>query len=238
MNVFDIITEQDPAAATQGVTIKSMSDLRKAFTDEQWRNIIMHYLKIPLDRAASTEDRESQIDKANDAIGGKSNPLSPTSWYSQALNYDVRFPTAPASWEEIYNFLKPHANTKVQLKAVPQATPLATSRKETLADISAWVPTGAVEFTKWQGGAFDYIKKWLEVLVEQKRSGKWAEVYKTVGAGGTNKVRRARDTIVQSLGDQLEKEGKLLKKDIDIGLFSALRTMDTIVSNYLLAQNN
>jgi hypothetical protein len=43
---------------------------------------------------------------------------------------------------------------------------------------------------------------------------------------------------VQSLGDQLEKEGKLLKKDIDIGLFSALRTMDTIVSNYLLAQNN
>jgi hypothetical protein len=233
MNVFDIITEQDPAAATQGATIGSVSDLRNAFTDEQWRNIIMHFLKIELDRAASSEDREYQIDKANAAIGGKSNPLSPTSWYSQALSYNIRFTTAPKSWQEIYNFLKPHANTKVQLKAVPQSTPLATNRQETLTDIATWVPTSATEFTDIEN-VKDYVKKWFGVLI-QKRSKQWIEVYNTT-SGNTNQARRARDSVVNKLGKQFQDEGKLLKKDIDIGLFSALRTIDTIISNVLQAK--
>lgn len=235
MNVFDIITEQEPSTATQGATVATMSDLRNAFTDEQWRNIVMHFLKVELDRAASTEDREYQIDKANAAIGGKSNPLSPTSWYSQALNYNIRFPTAPNSWQEIYNFLKPHANTKVQLKAVPQSSPLATNREETLSTIAAWVPTSTTEFTDIES-VKDYIKNWFSVLL-QKRSKQWVDVYNTT-QGNTNQARRARDTVVNNLGKQFQAEGKLLKKDIDIGLFSALRTIDTIISNVLQAKNN
>jgi len=164
MNVFDIIIEQDPAAATQGKTIETMSDLRNAFDDQQWRNIIMHFIKLDLDRAASTEDREYQIDRANAAFGAKSNPMSPVMWNSKAITYGIRLPKSPSSWQEIYDFIKPHANTKVQLKTVPQASPLATDRKETLQDISTWVPMSVTEFTKWEGGAHDYIKKWLAVL--------------------------------------------------------------------------
>jgi hypothetical protein len=235
MNVFDIITEQEPAAATQDKTIATMSDLRNAFDDEQWRNIIMHFLKIPLDRAASTEDREYQIDKANAAIGGKSNPLSPTSWYSQALNYDVRFPTAPASWQDIYNSLKPHANTKVQLKAVPQAKPLTTNREETLQDISTWVPVNVKEFTT-EPELKDYFKKWFEVL-PKKRSEKWLKVYNTTN-NNVNAARRARDSELNKLFQQFQQDGKILKKDVDIVLFSLIRTIDTIISNVLQAQNN
>jgi hypothetical protein len=233
MNVFDIITEQEPAAATQGTTIATMSDLRNAFDDEQWRNIIMHFTKLDLDRAASTEDREYQIDKANAAIGGKSNPLSPTSWASQALNYDIRLPKPPGSWQEIYDFIKPHANTKVQLKAVPQAKPLTTNREETLQDISTWVPVNVKEFTT-EPELKDYFKKWFEVLFK-KRSEKWLKVYNTT-KNNVNAARRARDSELNKLFQQFRQDGKLLKKDVDIVLFSLLRTIDTIISNYLQAK--
>jgi glutaredoxin 2 len=233
MNVFDIITEQDPAAVTQGTTVATMSDLRNAFTDEQWRNIIMHFTKLDLDRAASTEDREYQIDKANAAIGGKSNPLSPTSWAAQALNYDIRLPKPPGSWQEIYDFIKPHANTKVQLKAVPQATPLATNREETLAIIATWVPVNVKEFTT-EPELKDYIKKWFELL-PKKRSKKWLGVYNTT-KDNVNAARRARDSELNKLFQQFQQDGKILKKDVDIVLFSLLRTIDTIISNVLQAK--
>jgi glutaredoxin 2 len=233
MNVFDIITEQEPAAATQGTTVATVSDLRNAFDDVQWRNIIMHFTKLDLDRAASTEDREYQIDKANAAIGGKSNPLSPTSWASQALNYDIRLPKPPGSWQEIYDFIKPHANTKVQLKAVPQAKPLTTNREETLQDISTWVPVNVKEFTT-EPELKDYFKKWFEVLFK-KRSEKWLKVYNTT-KNNVNAARRARDSELNKLFQQFRQDGKLLKKDVDIVLFSLLRTIDTIISNYLQAK--
>jgi glutaredoxin 2 len=210
-----------------------MSDLRNAFTDEQWRNIIMHFTKLDLDRAASTEDREYQIDKANAAIGGKSNPLSPTSWAAQALNYDIRLPKPPGSWQEIYDFIKPHANTKVQLKAVPQATPLATNREETLAIIATWVPVNVKEFTT-EPELKDYIKKWFELL-PKKRSKKWLGVYNTT-KDNVNAARRARDSELNKLFQQFQQDGKILKKDVDIVLFSLLRTIDTIISNVLQAK--
>jgi glutaredoxin 2 len=233
MNVFDIITEQDPAAVTQGTTVATMSDLRNAFTDDQWRNIIMHFLKVELDRAASTEDREYQIDRANAAIGGKSNSLSPTSWASQALNYDIRLPKPPGSWQEIYDFIKPHANTKVQLKAAPQSKPLTTNREETLSSIATWVPVNVNEFTA-DLALKDYIKKWFEVL-PKKRSEKWVEVYNTT-KDNNNAARRARNSELDKLNQQFQKNGKILKKDVDIVLFSILRTIDTIISNVLQAK--
>jgi hypothetical protein len=195
----------------------------------------MHFLKVELDRAASTEDREDTIDKANAAIGGRSNPLSPTSWAAQATNYNIRLPRPPGSWQEIYDFIKPHADTKVQLKAVKQGKPLTTNRDETLSSIAVWVPVNVNEFTT-EAALKDYIKQWFELL-PKKRSEKWIGVYNTT-KNNVNAARRARDSELNKLFQQFQQDGKILKKDVDIVLFSLLRTIDTIISNVLQAKNN
>jgi hypothetical protein len=227
MKVYEFIAEQP---TTQIPAIESMDALRKAFTEDQWRNIIMHFLKPELDTAASVEDREYQIDRAQASFGSKSNPLSPIEWYSRAVKQDIRFPKAPGSWQEIYDTLKPHAKTEVTLKAVPVTAPLATNRKETLQDIAAWVKTPVTEFVK-RDDLTKYLKDWFEVLKSNKRSDRWVKVYGDTGAEGTNQAKRARDNILTKISQQFDSDKKISKKDVDIMLFSLLRTLDTIISN-------
>lgn len=230
MKIYDVIIEQTPPAG-QVPAVESWSDLRNAFNKDQWRNIIMHYLKPSLDKAASIEDREYQIQRATETIGPKAAVLSPTTWYTSAQTYDIRFPKPPASWNDIYANLKPHADTSVQLRAAPPSKPLATTREETLEIIASWVSPGVTEFTK-DTEITKYVQDWLNVL-KTKRSKAWVDAYNNVGQDNTNQARRAYRSEMLELLTQFKKDGKVSKKEVDIRLFSILKTMDTVINTYL-----
>jgi len=234
MRVYDLIVEQEPSGATAGAqvpAIESWSDLRTAFSETQWRNIILHFLKPSLERAASVEDREYQIQRAMETIGPKANVLSPVAWYTSALNYDIRFPKSPNKWNDIYTNLKPHATTEVQLKPAPASKPLTTTREETLEVISGWVKPGVDVFTDDEQ-LTKYVQDWLNVL-KTKRSKPWVDAYNDVGKDNTNQARRAYKSEMLELLTQFKKDKEVPKKEVDIRLFSILKTMDTVINNYI-----
>lgn len=234
MKILDVIFEQTPTSASAQIPrVESWDDLKKSFKDNQWRNIILHFLKPELERAASIEDREYQIQRAFETIGPKSVQLNPADWYSNALTYNIRFPQNPANWQAIYDNLKPHANTEVKLKDAPLGTPNVTAKEETFEEISKWVPTRVTEFTK-DADLTKYVQDWLNVMKTKKRSAEWVKAYDDVDpTSKTNQAKRVYKSEMLELLAQFKKDGKVSKKDVDIRLFSILKTMDAVINNYL-----
>lgn len=169
MKVYQVIAE---------ARLQSAGDLAKAFSKNQWQNIIVHFNKDKLGKNATVIRRF--IDGVQKNIGhniGAIN-MSPEQWNNIAVSYNMSIDASAVTWQGIYAHLAPHANKTVELPAAgrqamftpPEDTDLTD---ETKAEVSKWTPyTGADPMGSEDVGT--YIKNWLTAL-NSKRDQEWID---------------------------------------------------------------
>jgi hypothetical protein len=133
--------------APTGLKDSSALGLRNSFNNEQWSNIVCHFLKTakeqeqqqPSGTVASSimsffidDDtiNSTQLVSMHRRVG-KDMPtgMSPSQWQSYAQLYGMQVPnvTSAVSWEQIYNHLEPFHNAECDLVVRAPNTRLGTS---------------------------------------------------------------------------------------------------------------
>ena len=218
MKVLDILLE----------AISSSEELAKAFLPGEWYNIIAHFASRgnePISR--------STFDQINKDVGGEMNKvLSTAEWNAKASLYKMNAPQQFATWQDIYDYLKPYApkTAPVSVDKKPPR-PLGLPTKESFAEFQTWA-TGAEKFTDRAT-----LRTYLVVLknaIEKKRSekdSKW-DTFLTRPEYTSSKNRYVDDfqKLTLAMLDSVSNGTTLTKAQVDSKMYAWLNTIDYAIS--------
>lgn len=138
MKVIQILTER----------INSANELRSSFDQQQWSNILCHFISKFIDRNTGSPVSSAlryfiggalnagELENAQRLIGlNMASGLSPEAWNAYAIRYNMGVPNSSTglSWDDIYNHLAPHAATPCELEVMAANTSPGVSN-DTLLD--------------------------------------------------------------------------------------------------------
>ena len=127
MKVIQILTER----------INSANELRSSFDQQQWSNILCHFISQFIDRNTGSpissglryfignSINSAELENAQRLIGrNMASGLSPEAWNAYAIRYNMGVPNSSTglSWDDIYNHLAPHAATRCELEVTSAAS--------------------------------------------------------------------------------------------------------------------
>jgi hypothetical protein len=219
MNVYQIISEK---------RLLNAGDLAKAFSQNEWQNIIVHFNKDKL--GSNAKQIRRFIDEVQRQIGhsvGAIN-MSPEQWNNIAVRYNMSIDANAVTWQGIYSHLAPHAPKSVALPAAgqqamftpPEDTDLTD---ETKAEVSQWVSYRGAD-PMGPGEIETYIKNWLTVL-NQKRDANWISKLNGTVHGRRTPPHISMRTNYKKFVDRAEST-PVPKSEIDTWLYSWLNTAD------------
>jgi len=222
MRVLDVLLEAEPV-------ISSSEELAGAFTPGQWYNIIAHFNS----RGGKPISR-STFFQINKEVGGKMvRVLSTAEWNAKASLYKMNAPQEFATWQDIYNYLKPFGDKKAAAPADDVATPrpLALPTKESFAEFQKWA-TGPEEFTD-RATLRSYIVA-LSDAITKKRSEKDSNWNTFVNSPEytTTSNRYIEDfkKMTKGLLDKMTGGTSITKKEVDNNMYAWLNTIDQAIS--------
>lgn len=228
MKVLDILLEAEP-------DIKDSDGLAKAFDPGQWYNIIAHFASKggkPISTAT--------FSRINNTVGEKMyNIVSPAEWNSKAALYNMHAPQQQASWNDIYNYLKPFADKKA---APPENTPekprpLALPSKESFSEFQTWAkgPDEFVDRTVLR----NYLVS-LSDVISAKRTRQNAQWNNFVNAQGRdnkpNPYIEDFKKMSSAILNQFATDKKIAKQEVDSKFYAWLNTVDLAFEQTLKMQ--
>lgn len=216
--------------------ITSGEQLRDAFTELQWDNILRHMFRSQLDRTDSAFRRERFMISYRGDIGKGSFVGTPTEWVSRAQANGVAVPLRSPTWQSIYDYIAPYADRQTNLSPVSgdQVHSDQDQTSETKAEISSWVQGPAdgnftdnpeIEDPNQQPLAI-YLNSWLEKLFQERD----AEFRTRMTAnGGENQIMGHWIVSVNRLTRAMQSNGSVSKSQVDESLYAFLVNADLIV---------
>lgn len=221
MRVIDILLEAEPV-------LSNSSDLAKAFAPGQWYNIIAHFAS----RGGKPISR-STFFQINKAVGGEMGKvLSTAEWNAKASLYKMNAPQQFATWQDIYNYLKPFSDKKATApddESKPR--PLALATKEPFSQFQTWA-TGADEFTD-RAILRTYIVS-LSDAITKKRSEKDSKWNKFLSSrdrvGSSNRYIEDFKKLTKELLDKVSEGATLTKTEVDSKMYAWLNIVDLAIS--------
>lgn len=221
MRVLDILLEAEPA-------ITNSEQLAKAFTPGQWYNIIAHFSSKggkPISR--------STFFQINKDIGGEMNKvLSTAEWNAKASLYKMDAPQEYATWQDIYNYLKPFGDQKAAAPTDDSTPrPLAMPTKESFAEFQTWA-SGPEAFTDRTT-----LRSYIVILsdaITKKRSEKDSRWNTFVSSPeyttSSNRYIEDFKKMTKSLLDKMASGTSVTKKEVDEKMYAWLNTIDLAIS--------
>lgn len=230
MKVLDILFEAEP-------DIKDSNGLAAAFKPDQWYNIIAHFASKsgkPISTAA--------YKRINDEVGSKMyNIISPAEWNVKAAKYNMHSQKQFATWNDIYQHLKPHADKKAAApedEADAKPRPLALPTKETFEQFQTWAK-GPDEFTD-RTTLRNYLVS-LSDIISAKRSSQNPEWEGFLNAqrrdGKPNNYIEDFKKMSADILNTFANSNKMAKRDVDSKFYAWLNTVDLGFDQMLKAQS-
>lgn len=136
MQVFDILTESK--------VVKSMDDLRNAFDDTQWMNIIKHFGQAKINAYKGDTARITRyITRAQRRIGAQNPHMTPSSYKIEAHDFGIKTLGSARTALDIYEKLAPFAEKETKL-----ATPVQSSGELNFGKLAKQIHDGLKGFSE------------------------------------------------------------------------------------------
>jgi hypothetical protein len=222
MKVLDILLEAEPV-------ISSSEELAKAFTPGQWYNIVAHFNS----RGGKPISR-STFFQINKEIGGEMvRVLSTAEWNAKASLYKMNAPQEFATWQDIYNYLKPFGDKKAAAPADDDSKPrpLAMPTKESFAEFQTWA-TGPEAFTD-RTTLRSYIVTLSDAITKKRseRDSNWNTFVNSPEYTTTsNRYIEDFKKMTKGLLDKMTGGTSITKKEVDNNMYAWLNTIDQAIS--------
>ena len=230
MNIFQIVEEQK--------IIRNNTDLANAFNEEEWVNIVNHFVTSAGIWNGSLGPNKAVIDGRmeifNQMLGMNMEPESRTtsSWVVNARRYGITFDSVEVSWQDIYNKLAPFADAPPPENysvagLANYIAPGGSSSTELEFEMESWVNTDQRRWTDISSVKNDFIKPWYEAL-QTHRPADW----KAWLALSDNRFLPRLQQIPDRLEAIIQERGVVTMRDVTRALHVWLQTADYAFENY------
>lgn len=230
MKVLELVEQEQITTGQQ---------LRDAFTELQWDNILRWMFRGQLDRMDSGYRRERYMNAYRRDLGKESRAGTPSTWVSRATANGISVPLRSPTWQSIYDYIAPHADQQIRLSPVDPGSEVHSDQDqtpETRQEIASWVQGPAdgrfvnnpeIEDPNQQPLAI-YLNSWLLKLFEERgddfRDRMLANNRQNQIMGHwISSVNRINRTMQNS------EDNSISKNDVDISLYAFLVNADEII---------
>lgn len=146
----------------------SAAELKRAFNDVEWRNIIYYFLSQRGNIGNTSLGIENNIEQALEKIGpGMADTTTPDDWNAKASRFGAQISSSTPSWPAIYNHL---AARRTETGAPARPPGIVTDKDltpETLQQVSSWVE-GPATMNREQ--LRSYYDGWTRALATHRSS--------------------------------------------------------------------
>jgi len=223
--------------------INSATELKNAFSEEEWVNIAYHFVIQKVGETNETRFR-SQNQRFQRNIGkNMPNNTTPVNWNLKASRFGARLGDT-ATWTGIYNHLAPHANTRHpfdHVDSVTQAMSPHDNTRETKDEVFRWVNSNTTEWTDFSEFRREYWIPWFTKLKEARSNSvdqegrSWWDITLYRRYNGTLAPRRVElDKIYQ----KYQTKTPIVKDDVFNDLWIWLLGSDDIFAQRVERQRN
>lgn len=215
-------------------TIQSAQALKSAFDEDQWNNIVSHFMRNRLANLTIASARNQVLERLHNEFGKNFYATTPRQYASIASIYNVRIPAQVNSqgnqgWQIIHDYLAPFARRSPDLPPATEQEPrldTSPSTEESMADIASWVndPTQNGEFRD-EDNIASYVQSWIQAAY-QNRSPQWREEFN--GNNRQNQMFGFWEAAMNRILDTFETDGVIQKRQVDRLLYAFLQNADQL----------
>ena len=209
--------------------INSALDLKNAFDETQWTNIIIHFNRRRFTQSDqgmfdTAEGRVNALNTIQRRIGFRmQTTIHPSDWQRDATSYNMAAPESYATWQDIYDHLAPWKDEAADFdRNIPQQDIVDTDgTPERVGDIASWARPAAGD-QPWPETfeSVAEIQRYLTAFnlsLSQHRDESWISVLQR-GNDTNNPIRREWIDTARDIYAKVP----ITKRDVDFSLLGWL----------------